>query len=113
MTRRICFALDLQPGVETVTVYERMHRAGAVPPAVNANLRAAGVHAMEIWRVADRLMMICEVSENFSGFGQAAADDPAIRQWDADMAALQRGIAGSGSTSWAEMTRVFDLGAQS
>lgn len=108
MTRRICFALDLQNGEDVAALYDRMH-ATAVPPAVNANLRAVGVLGMEIWRVADRLMMMCEVADDFVDFGQTDADDPTVRQWDSDMARLQKAIPESGSGSWAEMRRVYNL----
>jgi L-rhamnose mutarotase len=64
---------------------------------------------MEIWRVADRLVMIAEVAEDFPRTSdptlQSAVDD-----WERRMDNFQRPIAEG--PKWTEMTRIFALSEQ-
>lgn len=110
MTRRICQAIDLDPAA--IAEYERRHRPCGPPAAVNANIRAGGILAMEIHRVADRLFMIMDVGDDFdpAALADADANDPAIRAWAEDMAAFQRPI--HDAQSWAEMTCIYRLADQ-
>jgi L-rhamnose mutarotase len=110
VTRRICQAIDLDPAA--IAEYERRHRPGAPPAAVNANIRAGGILSMDIYRVADRLFMIMEVNDDFDPAALARADatDPAIRAWAEDMAVLQRPI--RDALGWAAMTCIYRLADQ-
>lgn len=110
--KRLCLALDLRDDAATIAEYDRIHAAGAVPAPVNANLRRAGILDMEIWRVANRLVMICEVTPDFDGFGQADNSNAEIRAWDVLTSSLQMPIKGADSAGWADMQRVYNLADQ-
>jgi L-rhamnose mutarotase len=109
MSRRIVRALDLVRDAALIAAYEACHAPGAVPADVVRDLRERGFQDMEIWRVADRLVMIAEVAEDFprppDPSLQAAVDD-----WERRMDNFQRPIAEG--PKWAEMTRIFTLSEQ-
>lgn len=112
--KHMVLALDLVDAPEAIAEYEHVHRPGGPPQAVTDSIRAAGIRTMNIFRVADRLVMIAEVEDDFAGFGAepAGQPDPEVQAWDAAMAALQRPIPGSGATGWAEMRAVYRLDDQ-
>jgi L-rhamnose mutarotase len=109
-TRRLCFALDLVDDAALIAQYEARHAPGAVWPAVVAHIRAQGVEAMEIWRVADRLFMIAEVAADYP----RAAPEPAENaEWEALMWRFQRPLPqASGDEKWLPMQRIFSLADQ-
>lgn len=111
-SKRLCLALDLRDDAAAIAEYDRIHAAGAVPAPVNANLRSAGIIDMEIWRVANRLVMICEVTDTFDGFGQADHSNAEIRAWDVLTSSLQSPIDGADAVGWAKMRRVYNLADQ-
>ncbi len=106
MTRAL-FALDLKDDPELIAAYEARHAPGSVWPEVLRDIRQRGFRAMEIWRVADRLVMLADIPEE----GLAPSDpavEPVIAEWEATMDAYQRPIA-AGSPKWLPMTRIFAL----
>ena len=109
MSRRIVRALDLVRDAGLIAAYEARHAPGAVPADVVRDLRDRGFQEMEIWRVADRLVMIAEVAGNFP-----RPSDPslqaAVDAWERAMDEFQRPFAEG--PKWAEMTRIFTLSEQ-
>ena len=107
MTRRHCFALDLKEDPALIAAYETAHAPGGVWPEVLAGIREQGVVDMQIWRVFDRLLMICEVEE---GFPRASSTPDVMTAWETEMSRYQKELpqAGTGG-KWSPMTRIFDL----
>ncbi|PZO91944.1 MAG: L-fucose mutarotase [Sphingomonas sanxanigenens] len=105
--RRIVRALDLRNDADLIAEYRARHRPGAVWIEVLDHIRAQGVHTMEIWQVADRLVMIADVSDDFP----RAIEEPArITEWERLMDRFQKRLPGSASDEkWIEMERIFAL----
>lgn len=111
-TRRICFALDLVDDAELIAAYEAAHRAGQVWPEVIAGIRQAGYREMQIWRAANRLLMIAEVEADWP-----RPVDPALAavdaRWQLAMDRFQQRIlAEPDAPKWAPMRRIFALDEQ-
>lgn len=104
---RLVFAIDLVDDAALIAAYEARHAPGAVWPEVVRDIRLRGFLDMEIWRVADRLVMIAEVVD-----GHPRPREPALNavvaRWEAEMDAFQRPICPDGD-KWAAMTRIFAL----
>lgn len=112
MARRVCFALDLVNDAELIEAYEEAHAAGKVWPEVIAGIRQAGYIDMEIWRVADRLLMIAEVEDDWPH-----PIDPDLAEvdarWQLAMDRFQKRIVSEiNAPKWAPMQRIFALNQQ-
>ena len=109
MSRRIVRALDLVNDAGLIAAYEAYHAPKAVPGKVVRDLRDRGFLDMEIWRVADRLVMIAEVADDFP-----LSPDPSLQSsveaWERTMDGFQRPI--TDGPKWAGMTRIFALSEQ-
>lgn len=109
MSRRVVRALDLVDDAALIAAYEAYHAPKAVPADIVRDLRERGFRDMEIWRVADRLVMIAEVEDGFP-----LPSDPslqvAVEAWERRMDNFQRAIVKG--PKWAEMTRIFALSEQ-
>lgn len=110
MSRRLVLALDLIDDAEAIAAYDRWHSVGVHPPAVQAALRAGGILEMEIWRTANRLVMLVDVVDDFSWEALAARDrdNPDVQNWGAMIGRLQQPIPGAGP-SWSAMTPVYRM----
>lgn len=107
MTRRIVRALDLQDDADLIAEYRAWHRPGAVWTEVRDHIRAQGVLTMEIWQVADRLMMIADVADDFP---RAITEPARVTEWEQLMDRFQKRLQGSGpDEKWIEMERIFVL----
>lgn len=112
MPRRVCFALDLVDDADLTAEYERAHAAGAVWPEVTAAIRAKGFVAMEIWRTADRLFMIAEVTDDWPRAVPAALAATDAR-WEIAMDRFQKRLPHAApGEKWVAMERIFTLDAQ-
>jgi L-rhamnose mutarotase len=109
MSRRVVCALDLVQDAALIAAYEAHHAPKAVPADIVRDLRDRGYLEMEIWRVADRLVMIAEVDDTFP-----RPTDPSLQSsveaWEQKMGGFQRAIIEG--PKWAEMTRLFALSEQ-
>lgn len=109
---RHCLLLDLVDEEESIARYREWHRPGRTPDAVIRSIRAAGVTAMEIYQLGDRLVMIMETGPDFSPDAKAAADasDADIRAWEQLMDQFQKPtpFAREGE-KWTPTERIFDL----
>lgn len=104
---RMLFALDLENDPALIAAYEARHAPGSVWPEVVRDIRQRGYREMEIWRVANRLVMLAEIAPE----GLAPSEpgvQPIVEQWEAEMDAYQRPIA-SGGPKWLPMARIFAL----
>ena len=108
--RRFCFALDLVNDPALIAEYIRYH--AQVWPEVLQSLKDAGIEAMEIYHVADRLFLVMDVNDTFSIEHKAAADraNASVQAWEALMWKFQRALPGTPpGQKWRAMERVFRL----
>ena len=109
MSRRIVRVLDLVADADLIAAYEAYHAPKAVPADVVRDLRGCGFCEMEIWRFADRLVMIAQVADDFPRPADPSLQ-AAVQAWERTMDGFQRPI--TDGPKWAEMTRIFALSEQ-
>ncbi len=110
MIKKYCLALDLVNDEELIAQYESYHEK--VWPEIIKSISDAGIVQMEIYRFANRLFMIMEVSEEFNFEKKAAADavDPKVQEWEKLMWKYQQSIPGSKpGEKWVLMEKIFSL----
>ncbi|GHH09883.1 L-rhamnose mutarotase [Sphingomonas glacialis] len=107
--------LDLKDEPAAIAAYDGWHAAGAVPAAVVASIRAAGIRDMRIFRAGARLVMLLDTDAGFDPAAKAASDsaDPEIQAWERMMDGFQQPIPGGDPTAkWTAATRIFGLSEQ-
>ena len=107
--------LDLKNDPELIARYEAWHATGAVPAAVTASIRGAGILSMEIYRIGNRLAMVMETGPNFDPAAKAAADaaNPDVVAWEELMSSFQQVLPWAvGGEKWLEANRIFTLEEQ-
>lgn len=104
---RIVSVLDLVDDAALIAGYRARHAPGAVWPEVLRDIRDRGYREMEIWQVADRLVMIAEVDEDFPRDGDPALV-PIVLAWEAEMDAYQSAVV-PGGAKWTPTERIFSL----
>ncbi|MBW8745658.1 MAG: L-rhamnose mutarotase [Sphingomonas sp.] len=107
--------LDLVDEADAIARYEAWHAAGAVPRAVIASIRDAGITAMDIYRTGTRLVMVMETDARFDATRKAAADraNPAVVAWETQMNLVQRPLPwAAADAKWTEAPRIFSLSEQ-
>lgn len=107
---RYCLALDLKDDPQLIAAYDEYHQS--VWPEIIESIKASGIIALEIYRVANRLFMIMETNAHFS-FEQKAKMDEAndiVQQWEKTMWEYQQAlpIAKPGE-KWVLMQKIFNL----
>lgn len=107
---RYCLTLDLQNDPHKIAEYKRYHEK--IWPEVRDSLFDSGVADMEIYLSGNRLVMIMEVSGEFT-FERKAAMDSAnakVLEWEMLMANYQAVPEGADPVKrWSIAERVFDL----
>jgi L-rhamnose mutarotase len=110
MSQRLCFALDLVDDETLIAEYEAWHAPGAVWPEVTADIRAAGILDMEIWRTGDRMMMILTVADDYP---RTRPQEPREPEWQALMLKFQKPLRHAAyGEKWLQMNRIFSLTEQ-
>jgi L-rhamnose mutarotase len=108
MTRRHCLTLDLKDDPALIAEYKRHHEA--VWPGVVDSLRASGILRAELYLRGTRLVMILDVSPEFSFEAKAARDlaDPLVQEWERLMWTFQQALPGTpAGEKWQPMERIF------
>ena len=111
--KRYCLTLDLKDDEDLIAEYEEHHRA--VWPEILQSIKEAGISEMEIYRYANRLFMIMEVTESFSFAAKAAADaaNEKVQEWESLMWKYQQALPGAlPGEKWKLMEPLFSLSAQ-
>jgi len=114
-TQRHVLLLDLIDEAEAIARYEAWHAAGAVPSAVVASIREAGIIAMDIYRTGNRLVMVMETDASFDAARKAADDaaNPAVIAWETQMNSVQCPLPWADpNAKWTEAPRIFSLAEQ-
>jgi L-rhamnose mutarotase len=107
---RYCLALDLKNDPVLIAEYEVYHRE--IWPEIRKSITDAGIVNMEIYRIMDRLFMIMEVNESFSGEKKDAADaaNPKVQEWEALMWKYQQALpVAKPGEKWVKMDKIFSL----
>ncbi|MFN7326872.1 MAG: L-rhamnose mutarotase [Chitinophagales bacterium] len=100
--------LDLQPDPEKWAAYDAYHRE--VWPEVLESIRASGIQSMEIFRHANRLVMLVEVLDSFSWELKSTADstNERVQAWEHLMWNYQQAIPTSKpGEKWVLMDSIF------
>lgn len=108
--KRYCLALDLKDDPKLIAEYEAYHRN--VWPEILESIHTAGVTALEIYRVGNRMFMIMEVDGSFS-FERKSAMDAAnskVQEWEELMWKYQQAIpVAKPGEKWVLMDKIFTL----
>ena len=110
MKKKYCLALDLVDDPALIAEYEAYHKN--VWPGIKKSITDAGIVQMEIYRFANRLFMIMEVTDefNFAKKGAADAANPKVQEWELMMWKYQQAIPGSKpGEKWVLMDKIFSL----
>jgi L-rhamnose mutarotase len=108
MTRRHCLTLDLKDDPALIAAYRRHHEA--VWPGVLESLRASGIVQAELYLRGTRLVMILDVSPEFSFEAKAGRDlaDPIVQDWERLMWTFQQALPDApAGEKWQPMERIF------
>lgn len=112
--QRHCLALDLKPDPVLIAEYEAYHRA--VWPEILKSIRDAGITALEIYRVENRLFMILEAGDDFSFEKKAKmdAENARVQEWEELMWHYQQALpTARQGEKWLLMERIFVMGNDS
>lgn len=107
---RYVLALDLVDDPQLIKEYEDYHKS--IWPEIHQSITGAGITNMEIYRAGNRLMMIMEVSDQFSfeAKGKADAENPKVQEWEQLMWKYQQAIpAAKPGEKWVLMDKIFQL----
>lgn len=107
-------ALDLVDDTRLIAEYERYHRA--VWPEIIRSIQAAGILDMRIYRLANRLFMTMDVTDDFSFEKKAAMDavNPKVQEWEQLMWKYQQALPGAKpGEKWLLMDEIFRLEVRS
>ncbi len=107
---RYCLALDLKDDPLLIAAYDEYHQA--VWPEVIESIKSAGIQALEIYRVANRLFMIIEANSDFSFEQKAAMDikNEIVQQWEQTMWEYQQALpVTKPGEKWIIMKKIFSL----
>lgn len=116
--QRQCFALDLKDDRAAIESYKHWHRPGGPPVEVTRALRAAGIAALDIYLVGNRLFMVMDSDPGSASGGIATddSDDPHVRAWEALMGELQQDLPfprrDSPAGKWQLMEHIYSLSEQ-
>ena len=108
--KRFCLALDLKDDPELIAEYKKQHEN--VWPEIRASIVAAGIRDMEIYQVADRLLMVLETEDEFSFTDKDAADrgNEKVQEWERLMWRYQKALPHArDGEKWMLMERIFSL----
>jgi L-rhamnose mutarotase len=109
--QRLYFALDLDTDSAAIAEYESWHRPERIWPEIVAQLRAAGIHELEIFRCGNRLVMVKQVEDGLPVQDPALHEDEArMQEWEQLMWQFQRPLPfAKAGEKWVPMTRIFSL----
>jgi L-rhamnose mutarotase len=110
MTTRHCLTLDLKNDPRLIAAYRAHHER--IWPEIAQSIREAGIVSMEIYLRGTRLVMVMEVTPEFSFEAKAAADraNPAVQAWEALMWTFQQALPDAPpGEKWQPMERIFSL----
>ena len=108
--KRYCLTTDLKNDDQLIAEYEKYHEA--VWPEIKASITDSGIQNMQIYRLANRLFMIMEVSDDFSFEKKGAMDaaNPKVQEWETLMWKYQQALPqAKAGEKWLLMDKIFEL----
>lgn len=108
--KRFCLALDLKDDEQLISEYENYHKA--VWPEIKKSITDSGITNMEIYRVANRLFMIMETTNDFSFEEKSKADgaNEKVQEWEKLMWKYQQALpTAKPGEKWILMEKIFSL----
>lgn len=112
---KLVYALDLKDDPALIARYRQWHAPGQVPAAINDSIRKAGIEALEIYLVGNRLFMILTPGPDFDLAAKAAADAASedVQKWETLMWDFQRALPfAAPGEKWLPMERIYSLTEQ-
>jgi L-rhamnose mutarotase len=114
--QRSCFALDLKDDAAAIESYKFWHRPGGPPAEVTRSLRDAGIAALDIYLIGNRLFMIMDSDSMSAATSTDDGDDPHVRAWEKLMSELQQELPfpklKSSAGKWQPLEHIYSLAAQ-
>ena len=116
--QRRCFALDLKDDAAAIASYKHWHRPGGPPAEVTRALRVAGIAALDIYLIGNRLFMIMDSDATAASRAKSTddSDDPHVRAWEALMGELQQDLPfpqkQPDAGKWQLLEHIYSLAAQ-
>jgi L-rhamnose mutarotase len=116
--QRSCFALDLKDDAATIERYKHWHRPGGPPSEVTRSLRDAGIVALDIYLIGNRLFMIMDSDPATPSSAKSTddSDNPHVQAWEALMSELQQDLPfpkkESSAGKWQLLEHIYSLAAQ-
>ena len=110
--KRFCLALDLKNDPGLIAEYEEWHRK--VWPEIKESIHSAGITAMEIYRLGERLFMVMETRDDFSFENKRRMDkaNAKVQEWEELMWKFQQPLPQARpGEKWVRMERIFKLDA--
>ena len=108
--QRYCLALDLKDDPELIAEYERHHQQ--VWPEILRSITSSGIEVLDIYRTGNRLFMIMETNDQFSGEEKAKADaaNATVQEWETLMWKFQQALPwAKPGEKWVMMKKIFSL----
>jgi L-rhamnose mutarotase len=108
--KKFCLALDLKDDRQLIREYENYHKA--VWPEIQKSITDSGIINMEIYRVANRLFMIMETTDDFSFEAKSKADasNTKVQEWEQLMWKYQQALpTAKPGEKWMLMQKIFSL----
>lgn len=108
--KKYVFTLDLKNDEHLIEAYLSHHQS--VWPEVISSIKQSQITNMEIYHVANRLMMIMETRDDFSFATKAANDatDPRVQAWETLMNNYQERLPfAKQGEKWVRMEKIFSL----
>lgn len=107
---RHCLTLDLKNDPEKIAAYKNHQQS--IWPEVCDSFYASGIRDMEMYLAGNRVIVILDVTEDFSFERKAAMDagNPRVLEWETLMAGFQDVPEQTDSLRrWTRAERIFDL----
>lgn len=108
--KRYCQTLDLVDDPELIRLYDEAH--AHVWPEVMQGQREVGILDMQLYRLGNRVFMICDTVDDFDFDRDMArlATLPRQAEWEAYVAALQGADPSAPSSAkWHRMEQIYQL----
>ena len=112
---KLVYVLDLKDDPALIERYKQWHAPGQVPVAVNESIRSAGIEALEIYLVGNRMVMLLTPGPNFDPVAKAAADAASedVQAWETLMWTFQQALPfARPGEKWLPMERIYSLAKQ-
>lgn len=107
---RICLTLDLKNDLELIRKYTFYHSPEGHWMEIAEGIRQTGIVVMDIYKLDNRLFMICEVPEDvdFDFAWNSMSNYPKQPEWAKLMRIFQQAVPGH-NFGWIKMERIYTL----